>query len=1250
MNSFLKSTWGLILCACLFACGGSGSGDGATLDLDGAPDGANANSSVAFENTLNGVGVDLQALEFKTPANQNKPQNLKFTISNQGQTNLTLTVSVVSSTGGFGLMNGNRLAGQMNFSIKGGEHKEVTLQFDARQMGAARGFVEVTAQGKNGHIVLPMSARVSSGADFKIISTQFLCSDNSQEVDLDTLDFFRVASGAEKKKTFKICNTGDAPLRITSTRILPMPEEGQNKSQAFNPPAFNAFDWHLEDLLDDSFNYYNPHVTEPYGESQKIDYDGPAPRTPEAYRVMALVNGNKRVPSGIVIASGSYALFEVTFTPTLNVEADDDTLFNPIDYSAQLLLNTSLGTQSMDLLAATGGEEPLLKIVTGDNTAPACSSESAFNLDADNASLYFGKAQVFKDWVLEDKKVVTLRFCNEGSGTKPLKVWLDQMTAGYFSFARQAPERTFPLIIEPGQSKTVKLVYLPTPPANIATNDYDFGQLVLHHNGGNLEQANKVTLLGSQEGAEAVQAIFNGTALKHTYRPNEDGVIKFQNFQCMRINTARMTDPTEVKIEVASHSTQYALKTRWHLENLSPHLQAEEMSGEDIASVETAEEISGGRPDNAVITLQLHTVGDVVPETVLKGKLVIENSFINAPPDIANRYGRSLNYSIPFKLRTTATGKCEGAGAPLDGTVTMIVDRITMNMPSLGDPARNPPAFKFHMLVDLDKAKGRARIHGLAYDPMDQEANDNPVKQIRSYAHQVTSVNSSLPLPTNPYKLEFEAGSWDGDFKECAPYEPAGQPWKAIANAACMANNGAQVGTLPTGEEVQVFYHEFVKLANCGSPAIEGKFATFFKKPEETIEEVFSRLPAEGSAEQYDNLRGAYQFDSYIIFHQDYNGTNCVHKASETPITDPNEIKNCWKSFAEGPNLPDGTGKDGTFFARARGMIEECAYFQFSIEDGKDCFNENISSKESWSGCGEYEVDPNDDSQYNLTLRNVHIQAFSLGNAQGTLFDQESKLLFSNIYVTLTTKAVKNTELIAVNTRKDFLPSEITVDNIGLLSDLWPKSGVNGKFTTSDKPGQGDNVPCVPGGRASHCRGNFEFVGNKIVHAGEPINLEQKNRMVLVGLSAFAGRGKLAPSYAREQGGKGKALYFTFHGCMKENEIDPEGKVVPLAATEGCYDGHIDDFSDVANPQAMKDQYLDPKHGGILKAEDFPAADADEAAVSSSKAYINFQIFPDDRNRMADYFNSPETIKASDPDLDNIESPYNTDTPYGYGN
>ena len=1234
----------------LIACGG-----GKTVEqfdnADTDPDfGLNAEDSLAAqaENTLS-VSIDSNPayIDFG-PVSQNKKVTQKIILTNNSGQSQTLQTSFNGAQSGYTLLNDEGLINvNQNITLASGESHQLTVQFTGSTLGRIIGSVIITAQNATGRILVPVGATVSLASNIKIISSQFLCS-NKEAPSLDVIDFLRVASGRSLVKSFKICNNSANSLKINSLKFTSSTSTIQSK--ALEDPSIPDFFWNIDHVLEDAyFSYYNPQDLETFEEMQIVPYSGTIPLTYGAFSAVASNPNDSKNKTGTnqIIQPNSYLIVDVRFAPSINIEAPENQLYEPIPYSSLIEMNTTSGYLRLQTVGATGGREPQLRIVSSkyDAEPPACSS-TQYNLDlgSNSTTLNFGEASIYEDWIPEDRNIIKLRLCNIGSGSKPLKIWGDPITKGYFTYVEDSTLDAWPIVIPVGSNKVMSIAYNPTPENTVTSESTDFGQLQLAHNASNGPYT-AFTLLGTQQKSSAITITQGDSNLKKTYTADRP-----KNMQCLKID-----GDSEKPFKIKNNSAQYQLVSNLSVSNLA----IKDVSGNTVNKQITYQFSDG---NNIVTNAGGNSLFDIifsipkgVPEnSTVTGKLRILNTFQNA-----GQNNNSLTYDIEFKAKASKTGECAGgSGAPLDDAAVIIIDRITMNLVGgLTDPARNPPSFKFHLPVELNKNNKWAKISGLSYDPTDPETNNNPVKQIRSYAHQITDVtNKCTPLPTNPYRLEFEKGSWDGPDHQC-DWKSEDETINVISNTACIANNGAQVYEVTdpqlaaslevdVGSKVSVFYHEFAYFGNnCSSPDIEGKLATFVLKEGEKTADVFKKMVdkfgTSGSRDDYASITRVFQFDSYIKFNAPFDDKSgkCLHQAGDL-VTDPNELETCWTRFA---NADVNAAYN---FRRIDGFIEECSYFQFEIEEGCGPGDENSSDpttkarckdfkmndKSTWKGFGEYEPDPDEDNAYNLTLRNVRIDAFTLVHSLNGFFPHEGRLLYSPLYVTLTTKAIGKgsgdswKDLIANNARFDFNVSNVQLEpKDPNTKKYWIDSGVNGQFTVGEN-GDFDDRDCnLAGGILNHCRGNYEYFNNKLYHAGEPINYDQNGRMLMVGLAAFHGKGNLSPGFAKESNGKGQPLYFTFHACMKPGERDENGKVIDnLDSGAGCY-----------GEKSALDQGLTPSGHSVV--DDYVAAgvltnkEVDDEDPSINRALINYKIFDEDRKRLTNYYKYPNHYKF-DPD------------------
>lgn len=1237
-------------------CGGGGN-KSSKEDLFNPAEGVDPNVDLASqtENTFlsNQVAITVnpQYLELG-PTNQGEPAIKNFILTNGTDQSVFFTLRILGNSGHFSLIeSAGAYTAQKEIELAPNTSTQpLSVRYDASLMGVHTGYIEITATGINGRIRFPLKGRVRGPKAMKVLSSDYLC--NTQAPQLEKIDFKRVVNGQKRTRSFKICNTGGEALQLNAVTLI---GNESRQSSALNQNNFSGFNWGIDEEFNETyFRYLNIPVSTPFMEPVEEEFSGPLSDPASSFAVWAFSNGQRVPANNLTIPAGGFLRLEADFAPEAFAQAASGSIFEAVPFDADMELDTSLGIYPVALAGASGGNEPTLKVIPGISGNPPveCDQDDGIDFDSTNASIGFDtEALIFAGWIPENAQRITLRLCNSGSGSEPLKVWADPIHSGYFNLIPSAATPSFPIELAAGESTTVDLEYSPTPLNSTASTTWDLGQLVFRHNGGN-GPVNPLVLTGQQKKSEVIQVTQGGSNIKkvsvtrlsnvsnglsdpsrfnptrptlpvpavvHEQKTFPYSESKPKRLQCVQTATGSQPQETAKEFKIQNLS-RYNLTSSISLD--TPQLSVKDADGNAITGTATASvdtttlNVPGGESKTFNLNISLNR--NVPAGSRIEGWLRIVNA-LNAPAAIVN--GRvPPEYAVYFQVTASETGECTGSGtgAPPKDAAIVIIDRITMNLLGLDEPARNPPAFKFHLPIQLDLPNKRAKVYGLPYDPT---RNANPVQQIRSFAHQISNINGCFPLPTNPYKLEFQDGSWDGPFK-CS-HQPVAQPWKVIGGASCIENNAAQEETDPVLGKVHVFYHEFVRFNNesCGTPAIEGKISTFFLKEGQTPAEVFQKMDQDfrgtGTESDYASVTRPYSFGSYMIFNEPYNKGGCNHPASTVPVTDPDELRRCWQAFAGDDTM-----------RRNQGFVEECSYFQFEIAEGcvpgdADCPDASLDDPSTWTGYGEYEPDPEDDTKYHLTLRNVHIRAFTLVHSLNTFFDHPGKLLFSDLYVTLTTKAIGRAytnndnpydndwrSLLAENTKPDF-PSQ--QDVLRPLNDTankyWESDGLNGFFSV----GGDDQVECdLSAGITEHCRGNFEYVNGSLAHAGEPIQLEFNNRMLLVGLGSFHGKGNLAPGFAREKSnGQGTPLYFTFQGCVQETTVDDQGKPVDVDEKAGCYDTKLDEAR-------FLNEY---QNHGILTAEDKDADNPD------SKAQVNFKIYSDDRNRLTDYFNYPNHFK-----------------------
>ncbi|OGQ07898.1 MAG: hypothetical protein A3G32_06050 [Deltaproteobacteria bacterium RIFCSPLOWO2_12_FULL_40_28] len=1196
----ITKIWIIVIALFLAACGGGENNSTSDIAPSISPTDSDDLASLVVNTFVpNGINITVDPTYFDmgvTSLDDKLTQT--FILYNNSGEDKYFTLTINGTAGGFRFRteDGDRTAYYPNYFITSGSSQEFTIEFDASLMGTRQAKVVITALNTNGTIELPFRASVTGGEDFSVIPSSYLCSGESNPT-LTEIDFLKVASGRSKTQSFKICNTGGEDI-IVNRLALTSTSSGL-QSASLSSDLFEEFAWEVENTLNSAyFDYYNPSSLRSFTEPTLIPYTGTIPDPVTAFGVVEHSTGG--AIENIIVASGSYARFDVEFAPTLEAEAPEGQLYEPINYAAKLQVETSLGPVDIELMGATSGKEPVLEI-----TYLPEGSTTTYTLDTESldAAINFGTSSIFEDWITEDSREVTLTLSNVGSGSKNLDVWLSEITSGYFTYVEGSTPTLLPLEIATGRSEQITLTYAPTPEEVSST--YDLGQLTLMHTGGNGPQ-NRVTLVGEQDASTAVEVYQGVIRLKSSY---EEG--KTQNLCVFQIGTGTTKEFT---IKNNSSLSGNTLTTSWSLGD-TVGVSASPSSGS--VSVEPGQE--------STFSVTFTPTGSAVDGDVLTATLSIENHFA-----LESQYGITLpTYTVPLKATASTTGICTGGdGTPTTEMATMVVDRITMILAGVAMPATNPTAFKLQIPVYLDSTNNYAAIGEVPYDYTQQSSSN--VSIFRPYNHEGSNITGDCyPLPDNPYATEDgmswhanrRTGSWFGPARECT-YEFEGRT--LYGNEVGIPENGAQVVS-ENGENISVFYHEFVKFPAEGSctPEIEGKIATFHLKPGETIpgkfQEMEDKAGIDGSQEEYEAINRTYQFDSYLQFNSDYASGDCVHSAGDTVSGDPEAIKVCWEAF-----------KNDSSLIPAMGMREEYAYFFFVVEQG--CIPQNApgvanapaayqcsdatpdwNDKDTWTGFGEYEsyADPKtgdiDDTKRSFTVRNVHLQGFFVTHSLNSFYGHSGKLLYSDLYATLTTKAVGGDnssddwqDLIAVNNRSDFEEDDIFTDiNSDSAHNFWTEDGTNSEFTA----GGDDDVDCfdetgTPKTLTS-CRGNYMITSDaaQIMSSGEPYDFVNGKRGLLTGIASFHGRDQLAPSFAREaDDGTGRALIFTLHSCIYEGEPGTD-----VDSSAGCYDYYWDN-------EEYRQAYV--SHGLMDSVDD-------------DKAYINYKIFTRDRDRFTDYWNYP---------------------------
>lgn len=1192
----------------IVSCGGSSTGGSRTTTTPSDNPDPDAELTSLVENSFTEAGLNITVSpsyhDFGETKQRTKLKN-DFTLTNGTSSTHTFTMTVQGTSGGFRMVEGDGVysAYKPNIVLAAGQSITVTIQFDAALVGTRYGYLDIVSTDVAGNIHLPFKAKVNAPADFSIISSAYMCSNDDAPV-LSQLDFEKVASGKERTLGVKICNNGGDSLSLNSVRFNA--STSTEESSAMTVDVFSEFAWEVSESFDTSyFDYYNPSSSSSFSAPSYINYVGAQPQGSAAFQ--AKEHTYQINPDGLVIAAGSYVILDITFKPTLDIEAPEGQLYNPVAYAAELEIGTTIGEVTVDLLGATSGREPVLEVAYAHEGA----TDTTYPVDLKSygAAINFGNASIYEDWITEDTQEVTLTLTNAGTGSKSLKVWADSIHEGYFTFVEDA-SLSFPLELAAGQSRSFKMIYAPTPEDGKAEDSYNMGQLMLRHSAGN-GPINPITLVGQQETSRIVDIFQDISKLKNDAAKTPYSDSNRKNFCNFGVGAV-----TNKNFKIINNSSAYTLTTKVSVSALT------DANGDSVNVRAAVSSATVETPANSEGTFDIifTTGSDVNVGTMIYGIVTMQNNY---PSSAEAQFGSSpTDYHVYFKAQVAETGECTGGGNPVDGDGILLVDRITMILDGL-ETARNPAASKTHIPIKTDTEHGTILIKGVEYDPI--KTDPNTVNVFKPYNHQMTSVNGCFPMPTNPYRQEAQTGSWDGP-AQCPYTAPGGTT--ITGTEVCIPPNKPELVTIG-GVNYYVFYHEFVKFNpdNC-APVLEGKIATFHMTETQTVKDVFEDMAqtvgTDGTATEYQTYLKTFQFESSITFHESYNSGVCKHAAGTVlKGTDNAEaIKSCWESF----------GGDATMM-RAEGMIEECSYFFFDIKKGcvpsdvpwiaevpaEDvCTDKSItySDPDTWVGFGEYEPHVNlatgeeSDTKWDYTIRNVHLEGSFVVNSLGPFFSNAAKLLFADLHATITTKAIGANadnwnDLIAVKNRADFTKDDIYL-GIDEASSNWTNDRMNSEFVA----GGDDDISCIDEDGnpriLTSCRGNYLIRedGTTIMPAGEPADFENNARFFTVGLGSFHGIGELAPSFAQENPttGKGKALVFGLHGCIKGVEEGEE-----ISPDAGCYDTEWDDANIMQDYAAA----------GILKSS------AQDETTGDTRALINFKIFDDDRNRLTNYYDSP---------------------------
>lgn len=1222
-----------------------------------------------FSDNGRDITVDPESIDFGadgTTYEKGDTDKTTFTLTNNSGATHTFKFQIYAISSGFAILDENEdnLGAWKEIIIADGASETFYVQFTADLFGTQTSYITITAD-VEGFIRLPFRATVTGDADFRLIPTGYSCSDEDAP-SVASLDFLKVAYGNAKTHGIKLCNSGGEDVKINSATIEN--DDSGELSEVFEGTAFESFAWSSNDditaIFSSGFDPGSATVSAP----AYVDCGGTVMNAAGDY-VVGIHNGGA-LDEVTVITSG-FLWVDVTFTPSVDMQAGDGELCDPLSINAKLTLDTSLGVIDIPLLGATAGSEPVLEMsyrVAGYETDDDGASDTAgvpyyrpIDPTSDGAAIVYDTTEIFTDWVSENFQDAEVVIKNSGSRTLE---FAGGLLYGFFEYVANPDGSSyqFPLVVEPGQSQAITIRYTPTPapedaPAKDDPATWDFGQFYFTHTAGNDGPEGKITLVGEQEPGSAVEITYNGADMKKYNETekdengevilDEDGnptYIYTKNFCAFStVNTNELTLTVKNNSKIIGNT----LSVSWHVESDSYLVTHEDGTSDTATYFDRKEgELSVAQESSGSFTIQIDLT-DVSIGSPVTGKITITTSF---PEEIWEQYSdyafsgtRVTTYAIPFQATPSESGDCAFDSTEFDkddfkGTVTFVVDRLSMILTDLPEATRSYPSFKFHLPLEIDAEKGTARIAKKI--EFDYSGKPQRGKQITSPLHQSTGISGCAVLPTNPYRLRDDRYSWNGPRAECTELIAKGTQDGDITfhgDQACMKNDGGKdyVDT-STGESKVVFYSEFAMISEACEVQYYGKFSTFAFDPEaETIRDVFKRSeesPNENE-EFYEDIYGAFRYDTYITFFKETTCGGATYASGGQPetITDTDAIKACYYEFAA------DTG--GT--RRVDGFITECAEFNFYMDEG--VVPSDVDSDEpdydSWTGFGRYQQNEDDEGnpiegQYDISLYNVHIQAFVLGAADRvSFFGHAGHLLFSDLYITFTTDRVAKgnidnedwQEMIAVNTRKNFSKQQVYLKELELYEvyRYMYDDGLNSLMSNVINPFDENLVD-------GETKGNWRFTPDQSrrVLSGYPVNFEENNMLVLAGLGSFGGVGNTAPPFTKEDSatGKGKPLYFSFHGCLVNSE-DPD-------PNQGCQSYALDSTLDNDGTDLLIKKYVE---AGEIPAEEedvinYKCEDLTQGSLTAddplddfgvsaaSMGCINYTIYGIDRNRYTNYY------------------------------
>ncbi len=719
----------------------------------------NADLESLYANTFKSSNLDIDVdphtillNDVTSSIEMNDTVTTTFRLNNNSSKTLTFKIANHSLGGGLMIKDSvnNPVQYYSEYSIGKGESLTFTVNFTAFQMGTQTSILTITTTEESGYIKFPIRAVVGGSASFKIISAGYLCSDTSAP-EITSVDFYKVVGGLSKSQTLKICNTGGASFSVKSVSINQL--TSNLHSEVMTDSESQNFAFTFRDQIDADLSNALSILTSPLTAEALEDY----PETianPESFYSVNAYNDDDSIQN-LLIAPGEMLTFNVVFEPLLNAEAPVGTRYNPVSLRGKLDISTSLGDTSVALLGASSGIEPTLAVYT---KSPDINEWTEVDTSARQPAISFGDVSLFRDWIATNYNEKSIRFVNEGDGSKDLVINFDAPTGFYEFVATNSGESLqMPLRLSSGDSKTYTLRYLPAPSSTLDDNfvdNYDFGLLTLSHSGGNGPQ-NHILLVGNQTAGYSTELYLGGSKIKRSY-----GETEYKNFCTF---STQSTAPTQKTFRVENHNPNDSMTVRWSVSN-SRKYTATPSSGTLTVPALSSE----------VFTIDFLGSARAIG-TQVTGTLTVDTEFTTTESQArtASYPLETRSFELPFQATVSdsqgsalCTGEVVGDVSTDDedtSEVTLIVHGITMGMPSLPEPTRGYPPFRFFWKLKIDKENRRVLVPERTAPIYERDdPNYDRLSQLLTPLHQGVSNNPCPTLPGNPYAHEYERGSWTG--------------------------------------------------------------------------------------------------------------------------------------------------------------------------------------------------------------------------------------------------------------------------------------------------------------------------------------------------------------------------------------------------------------------------------------------------------------------------------------------------------